>query len=179
MTTAKPDTPTPREELEELGYDIVYKPHETMAEYNAFYRVEYEGQEIAPPAARRMKVPLNEVWITELLRPYERYILYHELNEIRYRAQGSDVDEAHQKALEDDLIWEGDPKWEELQREINLVSPSRVAALPGFGATLFERIQKNRPYCDMNELLAVEGIGRKRYEQLAERFWCFDCDLSR
>lgn len=25
------DTPNPRAELEELGYDVVYKPHETMA----------------------------------------------------------------------------------------------------------------------------------------------------
>lgn len=177
MSTATSETPSPREELEELGYDIVYKPHETMAAYNAFYRVEYEGQEIAPPAARRMGVPLNEVWLTEFLRPYENYVLYHELNEIEYRAEGYGVDEAHQKALEDDRIWEGDPKWEELQREINLVSLRRVAALPGFGETLFERIQRNRPYCDMRELREVEGIGRTRYEQLSEAFWCFDCDL--
>jgi hypothetical protein len=40
-----------------------------MAEYNAFYRVEYGGSVIAPPAARRMNVPLNEVWLTEYLRP--------------------------------------------------------------------------------------------------------------
>lgn len=41
----------PKEEIEELGYDILYKPHAEMAEYNAFYRVEYDGEVIAPPAA--------------------------------------------------------------------------------------------------------------------------------
>ncbi len=169
--------PDPRAEMEALGYDIVYKPHETMAKYNAFYRVEYDGEEIAPPAARRMDVPLNEVWLTELLRPYERYILYHELNEIRYRARGYGVDEAHERAVEDDKIWEGDERWEELQREINIVPPERVVALAGFDETLFERIQRNRPYCDMDELRAVRGIDERRHDRLCEEFWCFDCDL--
>lgn len=163
--------------MEELGYDVVYKPHETMAEYNAFYRVEYDGEVIAPPAARRMGVPLNEVWLTELLRPYERYVLYHELNEIKYRAQGYGVERAHELALEDDEVWEGDPRWDEFQREINVVPPDRVVALPGFGETLFDRIQQHRPYCDMAELKAVPGIGEERYERLREEFWCFDCDL--
>lgn len=156
---------------------MVYKPHETMAEYNAFYRVEYDGEVIAPPAARRMGVPLNEVWLTELLRPYERYVLYHELNEIKYRAQGYGVERAHELALEDDEVWEGDPRWDEFQREINVVPPDRVVALPGFGETLFDRIQQHRPYCDMAELKAVPGIGEERYERLREEFWCFDCDL--
>lgn len=177
MAEPQPESPRPRAEMEELGWDIVYKPHETMAAYNAFYNVEYEGTEIAPPAARRMGVPLNEVWLTEFLRPYERYILHHELNEIKYRARGYGVEEAHERAVEDDHIWEGDPMWEELQREINLVAPDRVTALPGFGETLFRRIQRNRPYCDMAELQAVDGIGPQRLERLTESFWCFDCDL--
>jgi competence protein ComEA len=177
MTGSDSPTPDARAQMEELGYDIVYKPHETMAAYNAFYRVEYDGDVIAPPAARRMDVPLNEVWLTEFLRPYERYILYHELNEIKYRAQGYSVDEAHERAVEDDKIWAGDPKWEELQREINIVSPERVCALDGFGRELFDRLQKNRPYCDMAELRAVPGIDRTRHDRLVEEFWCFDCNL--
>ena len=167
----------PRAEMEDLGYDIVYKPHATMAEYNAFYRVEYDGEVIVPPAARRMDVPLNEVWLTEYLRPYEKYILYHELNEIKYRAQGYDVERAHELAVEADHIWEGDSKWEELQHEINLTPPERVCDLPGFGMTLFKRIQRNRPYCDMSELRDVPGIGPVRHRRLCETFWCFDCDL--
>lgn len=177
MSSTDTTIPDPRTEMEELGYDIVYKPHETMAKYNAFYRVEYEDEVIAPPAARRMNVPLNEVWLTELLRPYERYILHHELNEIKFRAQGHGVDRAHQRALRADKVFAGDPKFEELRREINLVSEERVTGLPGLGETHFERIQRNRPYCDMRELLDVPGIGEERYAQLSEAFWCFDCNL--
>ena len=177
MPSDQSGRPDPRAELEALGYEVVYKPHERMAEYNAFYRVEYDGEVIAPPAARREGVPLNEVWLSELLRPYERYVLTHELNEIRYRGRGYGVEEAHERALEDDRVWAGDPKWEELRREINLVPADRVVALPGFGETLFERIQRNRPYCDLRELLEVRGIGPTRYERLREAFWCFDCDL--
>lgn len=167
----------PRSEIEELGYDVVYKPHSEMAKYNAFYRVEYDGEEIAPPAARRMGVPLNEVWLTEYLRPYEKYILYHELNEIKYRAAGYGVDEAHERAVEADRVWEGDSKWEELQHEINLTPPRLVCALPDFGQEMFERIKRNRPYCDMSELREVPGVGPTRHRRLCETFWCFDCDL--
>lgn len=177
MSSDSSTPPDPRAEMEKLGYDIVYKPHEVMAAYNAFYHVEYDGQVVAPPAARRMDVPLNEVWLTEFLRPYERYVLHHELNEIKFRSQGYGVEEAHERALEADAVWEGDPKWDELWREINLVPPERVVALPDFGETLFERIQRNRPYCDMSELREVPGIGEERYERLCEEFWCFDCDL--
>jgi competence protein ComEA len=177
MNSKAPASLDPKAEMEELGYDIVYKPHPVMAKYNAFYHVEYDGDVIAPPAARRMDVPLNEVWLTEYLRPYEKYILHHELNEIKYRAQGYSVEEAHELAVEADKTWEGDPKWEELQREINLTPPERVCALPGFGEILFERIKRNRPYYDMSELGEVPGIGPERHARLCERFWCFDCDL--
>jgi hypothetical protein len=37
-------------------------------------------------------------------------------------------------------MWAGDPKWEQLQREINLIPPERVCALRGFDETLFERL---------------------------------------
>ena len=175
--SARDADPAPREAMEALGYEIVYKPHEVMAAYNAFYHVEYDGEVIAPPAARRMDVPLNQVWLTEFLRPYERYVLHHELNEIRYRAQGYGVEEAHERALEDDLVWEGDPTWEELQREINVAPPERVCALSRIDETLFERIQRNRPYCDMRELRTIPGIDSTRYARLCEAFWCFDCEL--
>ncbi|MFB6094800.1 MAG: hypothetical protein ABEJ77_07645 [Halanaeroarchaeum sp.] len=169
--------PDPRSELESLGYDVVYKPHEVMADYNAFYRVNYEGTVIAPPAAREMGVPLDEVWLTEFLEPYERYVLHHELNEIRYRAEGYGVERAHELALEDDRVFEGDPDWEEYRREINLVPPARVVALEGFDEEHVERIKTNRPYCDLSELREVPGIDEERFERLVEAFWCFDCDL--
>ena len=171
------DEPDPRAEMEARGWDIIYKPHPEMAKYNAFYRVEYEGQEIAPPAARREGVGRNEVWLSEKFRPYERYILFHELNEIRYRAAGYGVEEAHERALSDDERWAGTPTFEEMRREINIVPPHLVTDLQGFGQTLFERIRRNRPYCDMSELKAVPGVGPERYRRLEEAFWCFDCDL--
>ncbi len=129
LTTAESSPPEPRVEMEALGHDIVYKPHETMAKYNAFYRVEYDGEVISPPTARRVGVPLNEVWRTELLHLYERYILHHDPTEIRYRACGYGVEEAHQYALADDKISEGDHRCEELQREI---SSSTRFRLPSF-----------------------------------------------
>jgi len=177
MSTNASTVPDPRAEMEERGYDIVYWPHEEMARYNAFYNVEYEGEVIAPPAARREGVPLNEVWVSELYRPYERYLLHHELSEIRFRAEGYGVEKAHELALEADTVFEGDPKWEELWTEVNVVPPERVTALEGFGPTLFERIQRNRPYCDMDELTEVPGIGPERHDRLREAFWCLDCDL--
>lgn len=139
--------------------------------------MEYDGEEIAPPAARRLGVPLNEIWLTEFLRPYEQYILYHELNETKYRPAGYGVEDAHERAVEADKAHAGDPKWEKLQREINLTPPERVCALPGFGETTFGRIKRNRPYCDMDELRDVPGIGPVRHQRLCERFWSFDCDL--
>ncbi|MFC7096013.1 hypothetical protein [Halobaculum marinum] len=177
MAEYDPDAIDPREEMEARGWDIVYKPHERMARYNAFYNVEYDGEQIAPPAARREGVPPNEVWITEYLRPYERYILHHELNEIRFRAAGCGVEEAHERALRADEVFAGDPAWEELWTEINVVPPTRVTALRGFDEELFARIQRNRPYCDMAELAAVPGVDEERHERLCEAFWCFDCDL--
>ena len=52
-----------------------------------------------------------------------------------------------------------------------------MTGLPGFGRTRFERIQHNRPYCDMAELRDVPGIGDVRFQRLEEAFWSFDCDL--
>ncbi|WP_179193063.1 hypothetical protein [Thermococcus litoralis] len=89
-----------KEEIAKLGYRVKYVPHELIKEYNACYRVVYQGKLIYPPAADKLGIPLNEIWISELLRPYERYILFHELREIKHRAEGCSVEEAHKKALE-------------------------------------------------------------------------------
>lgn len=68
-------------------------------------------------------MPLGEVWLSEKLRPFEQYILSHELAEIEYRAAGLSVETAHEKAPEDDRRCAGDPTYEELRRESNLVPP--------------------------------------------------------
>ena len=51
----------------------------------AFYRVEFDGREIAPGIADRFDISLNEIWMSEKLQPYEKYVLHHELQEIKHR----------------------------------------------------------------------------------------------
>lgn len=168
-----PEKPKPKEEIKRLGYHIVYKPNKEIADHMAFYKVEYDGEVIAPPIVEKYDIDLNEIWLSEKFKPYERYILYHELSEINYRAEGYGVREAHLKAEEEEKVWKGDPKWEELRKEINLVSRDLVTALPEFGDELFDRLMKNRPYFDMDELKEVKGIGEKEVETLKKEFWCF------
>jgi competence protein ComEA len=161
-----------RETLERLGYRVVYVPHEIIREYNACYRVSYEGKEIYPPAADRLGIPLNEIWISEKYRRYERYILHHELEEIRYRAEGLDVESAHQRAMGGLDAWEGEELWEELQSEVNLMSKESLCGIPGIGEELAERIMRGRPYNRVEELRRVQGIGEKRLRELKGRVLC-------
>jgi len=103
-----------REKIEELGWRVRYVPHEVIKDFNACYRVEYEGRVIYPPAADRLSIPLNEVWLSERLREYEEYVLFHEPREIMYRYQGYDVKEAHLRArIDEALRFCKDPKWVE------------------------------------------------------------------
>ncbi|MFP4001184.1 MAG: hypothetical protein ACLFU5_04720 [Thermoplasmata archaeon] len=165
------ENPNPKKELKRLDYDLVYKPHEDVAAHIAFYKVKYKGKEIAPPIVEKYNISLNEIWMSEKLRPYEKYILHHELQEIKYRAEGYGVKEAHEKASEDEKVWRGEPKYEKLRREINLVSEEFFTELTGFDETFYERIVKNRPYFDIQELKDVEGIGPKRIQSMKENFW--------
>ncbi len=165
--------PGPLEEIETLGYDVIYKPHEEVADHMAFYKVEYEGEIIAPPIVEKYNISLNEIWLSEKFKPYEKYVLCHELQEIKYRAKGHGVKEAHLQAKKDEKIWKGDPKWEELRREINLVGRKLFLETEGLGERSFERLMKNRPYFDIEELKDVKGIGKKRFKKLKDEFWCF------
>ncbi len=78
-----------------LGYKVEYVPHEVIKDYNACYNVIYKGKHIKPPTADKLGIPLNEIWISEKWKKYEKYILYCELAEIKFRAQGYNVEEAH------------------------------------------------------------------------------------
>ena len=101
-----------REELRRLGWRVRYVPHEVISEFNACYRVEYKGRIIYPPAADRLGIPLNEIWLSELLREYEEYVLFHELREILYRYRGYSVEEAHLRARVDEALrFCNDHKW--------------------------------------------------------------------
>lgn len=157
--------------MDRLGYNLIYKPHKKIAEHLAFYRVEYEGKEISPPIVEKYDISLNEIWISEKLRPYEKYILHHELQEIKYRAEGYDVREAHEKASEDGDIWEDEPGYEELKKEINLVSEEDFTSIPGFGEELYKRLVENRPYFHLDGVKEVPGIGEERFQRLKENFW--------
>ncbi|MFB6191961.1 MAG: hypothetical protein ABEI11_01425 [Haloarculaceae archaeon] len=107
-----------RAEMRERGWTVVYVPHEEIAKYNACYRVEYEGQVIHPPAADDLGIPLDEVWVSERWREYERFVLYHELREIKHRAAGCGVTEAHARAERDELArWRDDPEWRRMNAE--------------------------------------------------------------
>ena len=161
-----------RDTLERLGYRVVYVPHEIICKYNACYRVLYEGKEINPPAADELGIPLNEIWISEKYRRYERYILHHELVEIRYRAEGYDVKSAHRMAMEGFEVWEREDLWEELQREVNLMSKESLCGIPGIEERLAERIMRGKPYHRVGELRRVQGIGEKRFKELRGRVFC-------
>lgn len=99
-------------ELEKLGWRLRYVPHDVIEDHNACYRVVYRGKVIYPPAADRLGIPLNEIWLSEKLREYEEYVLFHELREIQYRYQGYSVREAHLRArIDEALRFCSDPKW--------------------------------------------------------------------
>ena len=101
-----------RRVIERLGWRVRYVPHEIIKDYHACYRVMYRGSIIYPPAADRLGIPLNEVWLSERLRGYEAYVLFHELREIHYRYEGYSVREAHLRArIDEALRYCSDPKW--------------------------------------------------------------------
>lgn len=100
------------------GWTVEYVPHEDIVMYNACYRVEYGGEVIHPPAADDLGIPLNEVWISETWRKYERFLLFHELREIEYRAAGHGVAGAHERAERDELaLWRDNPRWRVMNAE--------------------------------------------------------------
>jgi len=103
-----------RKEIEKFEWKVRYVPHEIIEDYNACYKVVYHDKVIYPPAANKLGIPLNEIWLSERLREYEDYVLFHELREIQYRYQGYNVREAHLKAkIDEALRFCRDSKWME------------------------------------------------------------------
>jgi competence protein ComEA len=96
--------------LTKHAYKISYVPHEIIEDYNATYNVVCENKHVTTKAAKELDIPLNEIWISEMWKPYEKYILFHELREIYCRAKGISRDEAHEKAIRDgSALWGNDP----------------------------------------------------------------------
>jgi len=165
-----------REKIRKLGYKVVYVPHEVIEDYNACYRVDYKGKIVFPPAADRLGIPLNEMWISKKWKGFDEYILYHELREIEYRADGHSVEQAHKLASKDaEEKYRGDPKHESLRREINVASKEILTELLGIDETLFREIKKNRPYHTIDELSEkIPTIEKQLFERIKEHFWCIN-----
>jgi len=101
------------------AYRIVYVPHEVIEDYNATYNVVCEDKLITTNAAKELDIPLNEIWISEKWKPYAKYIVFHELREICYRAKGFERDNVHEKAIEDQLtLWRDDRLFLEMIRDM-------------------------------------------------------------
>lgn len=165
-----------KERIRKLGYKVVYVPREDIEDYNACYRVTYKGKLVFPPAANKLRIPLNEMWISKKWTEFDEYILYHELREIEYRADGCSVEQAHELASKDaEQKYRGDPKHESLRREINVASKETLTELRGIDEALFQKIKKNRPYHTMDELLEkIPTIEKQLFERMKERFWCIN-----
>jgi competence protein ComEA len=108
-----------RLQAKRLGYIVRYVPHKVIADYNATYNVEYKGQHIITGAAKKLRIPLNQIWISEVWKPYEEYILFHELREIHHRRSGLNPKQAHEKAIEDTPErWKENPEFHRMVAEI-------------------------------------------------------------
>ncbi|MBO3842255.1 MAG: hypothetical protein FGF48_07560 [Candidatus Brockarchaeota archaeon] len=101
------------------AYKVRYVPHEVIEDYNATYNVIFKDKHIVTNAARELKIPLNEIWISEMWKSYEKYILFHELREIYHRANGMGAKEAHEKAVQESLsLCRHDSLFKKMIREI-------------------------------------------------------------
>jgi len=119
----------PIEEVKKLGYRVRYVNHEVIKDYNACYNVIYDGKVIKPRAAEILGIPINEIWISEKWKKYEKYILYHELAEIKYRAAGYNQEEAHiLSELECITLWRNDPMWREFIVELHISDIENMAS---------------------------------------------------
>ena len=90
-----------KEKIGKLGCKVVYVPYEVIEDYNVCYKLKYKGKLVLPPAADKLGIPLNEIWISNKWKEFEEHILYHQLREIEYRADGYSVEQAHELACKD------------------------------------------------------------------------------
>jgi len=105
--------------LSKYAYKVRYVSHEIIEEYNATYNVVFEDKHITTGAARELGIPLNEIWISEMWKPYEAYIIFHELREIYYRSSGFSRDKAHEKAIQDGFsLWHNNHLFQKMIKDI-------------------------------------------------------------
>jgi len=105
--------------IKKLSYKVVYVPHKVVGEHIACYNVRYKGKLIRPPVAIKLHIPLNEIWISKKFKKYEKFILFHEMKEIKYRSEGYKRKVAHKMARRDEvMLWKYNPKWKKLNAEV-------------------------------------------------------------
>jgi hypothetical protein len=89
---------TIKQKIKKLGYKIKIVPHEVIKDHIACYNIKYREKIIYPKVAKKLNIPLNEIWISERYKKGLDNILFHELREIKYRYMGYSEKEAHKKA---------------------------------------------------------------------------------
>ncbi|MDH5462455.1 MAG: hypothetical protein OEX09_09590 [Candidatus Bathyarchaeota archaeon] len=94
----------------------------------------------------------------------------------RYRADGYSVEQAHELASKDaEQKCRGDPKHESLGRENNVACKETLTELLGIDENLFQKINKNRSYYTMDDLLEkILTIEKQPFEGVKELFWCIN-----
>lgn len=94
----------------------------------------------------------------------------------RYRADGYSVGQALELASKDaEQKYRADPKHESLSREINVACKETLTELLGIDENLFQKINKNRSYYTMDDLLEkIPTIEKQPFERVKELFWCIN-----
>jgi len=101
--------------LAEHGIEVRLVPHELISDHLACYNIALWGLRIRPGAARRLGIPDGQVWMSEALRPWRHFVLFHEVAEVVFRARGFHGLAGHQLAEEEELLrWHSDPSWLEM-----------------------------------------------------------------
>ncbi len=88
--------PNAKSEIKRLGYEVVHVPDEVVGKYVAAYNIVYKGKHMKEPKYDKgVDVPPNQVWVSEKFKVYDKIILFHELQEWKYRSAGYDRKTAH------------------------------------------------------------------------------------
>ncbi|RLI38231.1 hypothetical protein DRO60_03560 [Candidatus Bathyarchaeota archaeon] len=98
--------------LAQHGIETRLVPHEIVSDHLACYNIALWGLRIRPEAARRLGIPDGQVWMSEALRLWRHFVLFHEVAEMIFRARGFHGLAGHQLAEEEELLrWHSDPLW--------------------------------------------------------------------
>jgi hypothetical protein len=73
------------------------------------YNVIYNGRRLTAPNSvqqrrrgEHLEVPLNQIWVSEKLKKVIDVVLFHELQELKYKRRGYSAKKAHKMARRDE-----------------------------------------------------------------------------